>query len=158
MINNLLFSIIEISDKLVGTLSNSLGIWYTIILNAFGVIAIIVKVSEYQFKSRKAIFSLAICSFVCWTMYFLLQGDFVGSFINFTCFIELIVFFQRGKHAWADAKWLLYFFLALQLTLGILTFKVWHDIFAICGGLLTTFSYFVLNKKTYRILSFFNMS
>ena len=49
-------------------------------------------------------------------------------------------------------------FVSLQLTLGILTFKYWHDIFAIVGGVLTTLSYFVLNKKTYRFINVFNMS
>lgn len=158
MINNLLFSIIEISDKLVGTLSNSLGIWYTIILNAFGVIAILLKVSEFQLKSRKLIFLFASLSALCWVMYFLVQGDFVSMFINLICMINIIIFLQRDKYKWASSKWLLYLFVALQLTLGILSFKVWHDVFAIVGGVLTTLSYFVLSKKTYRFINVFNMS
>lgn len=158
MINNLLFSIIEISDKLVGTLSNSLGIWYTIILNAFGVIAILLKVSEFQLKSRKLIFLFASLSALCWVMYFLVQGDFVSMFINLICMINIIIFLQRDKYKWASSKWLLYLFVALQLTLGILSFKAWHDVFAIVGGVLTTLSYFVLSKKTYRFINVFNMS
>ena len=155
---NLLVSFSELSENVKNFLNNSLGIWYLVILNAFGIIAIIIKSSEYQCKKRKTIFTCAICTFICWTCYFLLQGDFVGALMNLTCLIELIVFYQRGKHAWAEKGWWLYFFLTLQLTLGILTFKIWHDVFAIVGGLLTTLSYFVLNKRTYRFISFFNMS
>ena len=158
MINNLVFSIVEISNKLVYALSNSLGIWYTIILNAFGVIAILLKVSEFQLKSRKLIFTFASCSALCWVMYFLVQGDFVSMFINLICMINIIIFLQRDKYKWASSRWLLYIFIALQLTLGIISFKYWHDIFAICGGVLTTLSYFVLNKKTYRFINVFNMS
>lgn len=158
MINNLLFSIVEISNKLVLALSSYLGIWYTIILNAFGVIAILLKVSEFQLKSRKFIFLFASLSALCWVMYFLVQGDFVSMFINLICMINIIIFLQRDKYKWANSKWLLYIFIALQLTLGIISFKYWHDIFAIVGGVLTTLSYFVLNKKTYRIINVFNMS
>ena len=156
--NSLLFSFVEISNNLVEVLNSGLGIWYLIIVNIFGVIAILAKVSEFQLKSRKGIFFLAIISFVCWTLYFILQGDFVSGLINIVCVVELIVFLQREKYKWANKKWLLVLFLAIQLTLGILTFKVWHDVFAILAGIFTTFSYFVLSKKTYRILSVFNMS
>ncbi len=158
MINCLLFSIVEISNKLVGTLSNFLGIWYIIILNAFGVIAIILKASEFQLKSRKLIFLFASLSALCWVMYFLVQGDFVSMFINFISMINIIIFLQRDRYKWASSKWLLLLFVLLQLSLGILTFKYWHDIFAIVGGVLTTLSYFVINKKTYRYINVFNMS
>jgi hypothetical protein len=39
-----------------------------------------------------------------------------------------------------------------------MSYKVWHDIFPIIGGVFSILCYFVINKKTYRVLSTFNMS
>ena len=150
---NLLFSINAMSDALAEGLKNSLGIFYLIIINAFGAIAILLKICEFQFKKRKTIFIVASLTFVCWIAYFFLQGDFASGIINFICFVEVMVFLQRGKKKWADGKWLMYLFLGLQLGLGLLTFKNWHDIFAIVGGVFTTIAYFVISKKTYRYVS-----
>lgn len=158
MINNLLFSVVEVSNKLVETLSSSLGIWYIIILNAFGVIAILFKVSEFQLKSRKVIFLFASCAALCWVLYFLVQGDFVSALINLINMASIIIFSKREKYKWASSKYLFIAIASLQLTLGILTFKNWHDSFAIIGGVFATLCYFVASKKTYRILSAFNMS
>ena len=74
--NNLLFSMADFSANMVKSLESSLGIWYLIILNAFGVIAIICKILEYQAKSR--VLSLTLCSIasVCWVAYFAFYGDF----------------------------------------------------------------------------------
>ena len=50
MIN--LLSATTIFDDMVQFLSTNMGIWYVILFNAFGVLAILTKVSEYQFKKR----------------------------------------------------------------------------------------------------------
>ena len=126
----------------------TLGIWYLIILNAFGVVAIIFKVVEYQLKSRKIILLFAVASFLCWIFYFLLQGDFVSALINLVCVIQLLVFLQREKYKWANSIWWMIGFFILQLILGILTFKNWHDVFAVLAGVSATVAYFVMNKKT----------
>ena len=65
---------------------------------------------------------------------------------------------QRGKHAWADSILWLILFLVLQTGVAIFTTKNWFDVFAITAGYLGIFSYFVLNQKKYRLLSFFHMS
>lgn len=142
----------NLSNTIVNSLS-TLGVWYLILVNAFGVLAIVCKVVEFQCKSRKIIFTLATLSFACWIMYFALQGDFVSALINFICFIEVLLFMKRESWKWVNGIWLMFVFLALQIGLGIITFKYWHDIFAILGGALMTIAYFVMSKKTYRIIS-----
>ena len=47
---NLLFSGLE----LINVLSNALGVWYLVIINTFGVGAIICKILEYQVKELKS--------------------------------------------------------------------------------------------------------
>ena len=146
-----------VSAQIVNYLNNTLGIWYLIILNAFGVIAIIFKVTEYQLKSRKYILLCAILSFACWIFYFIMQGDFVSALINVVCVIQLVVFLQRDKYKWANNVAWMYAFLVVQVLIGVFTFKVWHDVFAVLAGVTSTIAYFVLNKRVYRYLSLISM-
>lgn len=155
---NLLVSMSELSDNLIDYLDSTLGIWYLIILNAFGVIAIICKILEYQVKSRNKMFALVTVACTCWVIYFALYGNFASSLTCLLSVIKMLIFMQRGKHAWADSILWLILFLVLQTGVAIFTTKNWFDVFAITAGYLGIFSYFVLNQKKYRLLSFFHMS
>ncbi len=158
MITSLLFSMIEISNKIVETLSGALGIWYIIILNAFGVIAIISKTTEFQLKTKKAIFSVAILSAFCWVAYFLVQGDFASMFACLITALDIVIFMCRDKYKWANSKIWVVLFVSLQLILGIISYKVWHDLFAIIGGTIIVICYSLKSKKAYRILSAFGLA
>ena len=151
--NNLLISIPELSGKIVSFLDTSLGIWYFLILNAFGVIALICKASEFQVKSRKIIFTLATLSVTCWMIYFLLQGDFASSLVSLVGVVQLLIFSQRGKKKWADSILWLIGLLIIQVIFAVMSYKVWFDLFSITAGILTTIAYYVSNRRTYRYLS-----
>lgn len=152
---NLLFSFVEFSNKLVSFLDNSLGIWYLIILNAFGVMAICCKVCEYQFRGRNTIFLLAMFALILWVLYFVFQGDFVSAIANIISFVSVFVFSKREKCKWARSVWWLILFVALQCLLSALAFKSWKDLFAFAAGVLGVFAYYSLDLKKYRFLSFF---
>lgn len=153
--NNLLFSFTEISNKLVNTLNGTLGIWYVIILNAFGVIAILCKVTEYQMRRRNIVFILAIVAQILWMLYFVFYGDFLSAISCIITFISTLIFSQRENHQWAKSVWWLILFLAVQVAMVILTFKGLKDIFSALAGFLGIFAYYCVDMKKYRITSFF---
>ena len=138
------------SDSIINTLSGSLGIWYIIILNAFGVLAIFLKTAEFQFKKRIIIQLLATFANCCWIAYFALQGDLVSAIANTLGVIKMIVFTQKGKKKWANGLHWLLIFAGLQIALGVLTFRSWHDAFPIIGGVLDVCAYYCLSQKRYR--------
>jgi hypothetical protein len=152
---NLLASIPELSENFVNLLTSSLGIWYLIILNAFGVIALILKVIEYQLKSRWLALTLAMIGTICWFFYFTIQGDFTSALICVIGIPLYIVFLQREKHAWANSIWWLVLFLLLQIGSCAYTFNFWHDAFSLLAGIFGSIAYFVISKKHYRQMSFF---
>lgn len=154
--NNLL-SIADFSSAMVKNLQN-LGVWYFIILNAFGVIAILLKVTEFQFKKRSTILTFALLASCCWMCYFIFYGDFVSMIVNLVCIIQGVIFLNREKYAWARSKFWLFFFLVTQISLGVIFFKVWHDIFPILAGVFNVFCYFVFDKKKYRLLGFITLA
>ena len=156
--NNLLLTITELANRLTSALSGSLGVWYLVILNAFGVVAIICKICEYQVKKRNVMFTFVTIACVCWVLYFVLYGNLISGLTCFISVIRMLIFMQRGKHAWADSILWLVFFLVLQVLVTVFTVKSWLDIFTILAGFLGIFAYFVTNATHYRILSFFHMA
>lgn len=152
---NFLLAITQFSNNLVNFLSNSLGIWYFIILNAFGVLAIICKVCEYQIRQRKVIFVIAMLAQVFWALYFIFNGDFVSAFASLIAFVSVSIFSQRTKHKWAKSVCWLILFLVVQVSVATITFKTWKDIFSLTAGVLGVFTYYCIDLKKYRILSLF---
>ena len=155
--HNLLISLTDITNNL----SNSLGIWYDIILNAFGVIAILCKVLEYQAKQRQTMFAMVTIACICWTLYFALYGNLVSTITCGMSVIRFLVFMKRDTCAWAKSMFWLYFFLALQIAVVVWTSLIsfsWLNMFAILAGFVGIFAYFVTNDKQYRLISFIHMS
>lgn len=145
----------EISSVMVQSLDNSLGIWYYIILNAFGIIAILFKVSEFQLKNRKQILLFATFACFSWVLYFGLQGGFTSALSCLIMAIMTIVFSQREKHKWANSIFWLILFIALQLGMFFLTARYWFDVLPAIAGVISAVAYYVLDENKYRVLIFF---
>ena len=146
-----LLSISDVSANMVLTLSK-LGIWYLVLFNAFGVMATILRVIEFQMKKRILSIIFAMFSVLCWVVYFLLQGDFVTSLTNGVCVFQAIVFMQREKYKWANSKVWLFIFVAFQVAIGIIFWQTWKNIFPLIGSMLEVTAYFIISRKAYRLL------
>ena len=144
-------------DGLVAFLNSNLGLWYIVLFNFFGVLAIIIKVSEYQFKKRTIRLIICLCANLCWFIYFILQGQTVSAFANLVSMLQTIVFMQRDRYKWAKSIVWLYVFLALQITICVVGFKVWHDIFPPIAGVFGAIAYFVIDEKNYRYFALLNV-
>lgn len=153
MLNNLMFSFNALSDGLVSALQGALGAtFYIILVNAFGIIAMLLKVTELQLKKRNVIIVFAAVVSGCWVVYFSLQGDFASALSCFIGIIQSLIFLQRGKHKWADSILWLIGILVVRIVFGVLSFKEWHDIFSISAGIIGTFAYFVMKENHYRAI------
>ena len=151
------FSINNMFDGLVGFLDGNLGIWYIVLINAFGVLAIITKLTEYQFKKRLIRFIICTLASFWWLTYFVLQGQTVSALANLIGLIQSIIFMQREKHSWARSKIWLVLFLVLNVATCLFGFKAWHDIFPPLAGIFGAIAYFAIDEKTYRYFSLLNV-
>ncbi len=125
-----------------------------LIANIFGLIAVVLKVVEYQLKKRSIRISLAMCGNVCWIMYFFLKGMNTSVISGIIAITSNTIFLLREKHDWAKSTWWLVAFLTMTGLNCIFGFKTWIDIFAISAGLFGVIAYFVSNDKLYRVFSF----
>ena len=148
--NNLLFSMIEISNGIVNFLSSSLGAWYIILFNTFGVCAVAFKVCETQLKKRSLIIIFAIISTGCWMIYYVLNGNFTSALTSLIAIAKYIIFAQRQKRKWANSVLWLYFFIGVQLLVLLFTYKDWTSFLATSAGILGTFAYYTVCQKKYR--------
>lgn len=151
---NLLFSIVELPK----ILTNYIGVWYVIILNAFGILAIIFKVLEYQVKKRGGMFVLSTLANVCWVLYFILYGNLASTLTCTLNVIKMLIFMRRDTCQWAKSIVWLWVFLIAQVLVAVFTMNSILDIFAVTAGFVGIFAYYVISGKSYRIISFIHMS
>lgn len=145
-----------------GTVSALIAVFgttlYLFILNGFGVLAIMCKVTEYQVKKRNVMLLVATFANFLWVLYFIFYGDWASALTCIVSTIRLLIFLQKGKRKWADSNFWLIFFLGLQVIVSFFSFTSWKDIFALIAGFVGIIAYYSMNPKLYRALSFLFMA
>lgn len=139
----------QLGELIVKELSQ-LGVWYVVLFNFFGVLAIIFKVLEAQMKSRKLIVAFAIVATSCWMIYYLLNGNLTSVSISLVAITKYLIFNQRDKHKWAKHPAWLIGFVVLQVVLCVITYKNWTSLLSTAAGIIGTFAYYTLSLKRYR--------
>ena len=142
----------NLSKSIVDSLS-VLGVYYSVLTTAVGVISIVVLFLSYQMKTRGKILTTYIGAATGWMLYFILQGDLTSAILNVIGIIRSVIFMQREKHAWAKSIFWLFFFIAVMVTCVALTFTDWKDLFPLIGTILGTISFFVLSETLLRLLN-----
>ncbi len=151
LMNNLLFSLSGLGTNIVNGLVGSLGkLWYLVLINFIGVLAIVCKVLETQNKRRNVIVFLAILNYLLWILYFVLNGNIKAATVNTISCVQAIIFLQRSKHKWANSIFWLIFFICMQIGASFFTWNGPFSLFSIGAGILSTIAYYVLDEKLYR--------
>lgn len=150
MVNNLLFSISNISEKMVKTLDGTMGIWYPLLFNTIGVISIFLQFMIFQMKRKKQIVFVGILSDIGWLSYFALQGDFISGTANIIGIMSKLIILLQGKYRWAESKLWNIFFVAFAAVFSVCTFKVWMDVFAVTACTLSILAFFMTKENNIR--------
>ncbi len=150
MICNLLFSIADISEKMVKALDDAMGIGYPILFNTIGVISIFLQFMIFQMKRKKQIVFVGILSDIGWLSYFALQGDFISGTANIIGIMSKIIILLQDKYRWAESKLWNVFFVAFATIFSICTFKVWMDVFAVTACTLSILAFFMKDENNIR--------
>ena len=147
--NQLFLNSITFAEQIVALFSG-LGVWYIVLYNAFGISGLTIKAIEIQLKSRNVRIVLACLAALSWVLYFILQGNFTSGVISIINIICLLLFLQRGKYKWAESKFWLYFFIAVQVCICVLTYSNWTSFLSTSAGICSLFAYFTKSNKVYR--------
>lgn len=150
MSDNLLFSIADISNKMVKALDGAMGVGYPILFNAIGVISIFLQFAIFQMKKKKKIVFMGILSDIGWLSYFALQGDFISGTANIIGIMSKIIILLQGKYRWAESKLWNIFFVLFAACFSVLTYKVWMDVFAVAACTLSILAFFMAKENNIR--------
>ena len=149
-VNNLLFSIADISERMVSALDGALGVGYPILFNTIGVISIFLQFMIFQMEHKRKIVFVGILSDIGWLSYFALQGDFISGTANIIGIMSKAIIMLQEEHRWAKSQGWNIFFVAFAAIFSAVTFKVWMDIFALTACTLSILSFFMKKENDIR--------
>ncbi len=119
-----------------------------IIIQAIGIVAMILTIGCYQFKKRAHILLAQYIGNALWCVHYFFLGAFTALIMN-----ALNVF--RGIIYSIDKKWAKHYawafgFAILSTVMGILTFDKWFSILPIIGTVIATFALKISHENTLR--------
>ena len=127
--------------------------WPEILSWIFGILAMLFFFLIYQQTKREKLLFCKLCADVSWTAHYLFLGAVGGAIPNFVGIFREIIFMLRSRYKWANSKLLPLLFVAINLGLGIMTFKNPINIMPIMASVFVTLSLWVKNPKITKLIT-----
>lgn len=127
------------------------GKMYYYIVQAIGIVGMILAFISFQKNSNKQILLYQTFAAVAFTLHFWLLGAFTGAAMNILGASRNIVFYNREK-SWANKKFWVYLFITLYVISGILTWKNIFSLLPILAMSLATVGLWIKNSKITRYI------
>lgn len=121
--------------------------------NIFGFLGIGSTIFIYQQKNRFGLLMWKLISNVFWLLHYWFLGAFSGVAVAAIGVVRELVFVNRSKK-WAKHHIWLFFFLALSLICGILTWKNIFSLFTIIASAVSVIGFWIGSPKLSRKLAF----
>jgi len=119
----------------------------------FGIIALIVTIVCYQFNTQKKILISQIAASCLFILNLALLGALSGALMNVHGICRALVYYQKGKHKWAESSLWVIFFITAAAVITLLTFESWVDILPFVGTVFTTISLSMTDAAKIRLLT-----
>lgn len=124
-----------------------------IIGQALGILALCLTIICFQFNSQKKILVMQIITSILFMTNLLLLGGFAGALLNIHGICRALVFYQRGRHKWADSPiWIVVFIILAGVCVAV-TYNSPADILPFIGTVFTTFALSSTDPKIIRRLT-----
>ena len=124
-----------------------------LISQIIGILALCVTIICYQFNDQKKILIMQIIASVMFMAKLALRDAMAGALLNIHGICRALVFYQRGRHKWADSPLWAVFFSVLAVVCVAVTWKSPLDILPAVGTIFTTIAYYMTDAKWIRILT-----
>ncbi len=124
-----------------------------IISQIIGILALCVTVICYQFNDQKKILIMQIIASLLFMTNLALRDAMAGALLNIHGICRALVFYQRGRHKWADSPLWAVFFSVLAVICVAVTWQSPLDILPAVGMVFTTAAYYMTDPKWIRRLT-----
>ena len=118
-----------------------------------GVAAMVCLFLSYQQKNRKGLIMCKLSADVFWALHYALLGAFGGMIPNLSGIFRELVFVNREDKKWANFPLWPVFFIVLNFSLGLLSFKSPINLLPITASAFVTVSLWLKNTRLTRIIS-----
>ena len=129
------------------------------IAEAVGIAVVLLNGCVYLRKTRSGILFVKLITDALWILNFSLLGGYSGALVSTIALVRDCVFYQRGRHKWADHRAWLFVFLTLTLISPVMEWRM-NGQFSLLpllpalGSMFTVVSCFVLKPPAMRTYGF----
>lgn len=110
---------------------------------------------SFQQNNSRNILLFQILANSAFVIHFIFLGAPEGAAMNLISLVRNFVFFQKNqKTKWADNQFWLYFFTAITIAAGIITWKGWLSLLPTLGLVLSGIAFYSKNPRTNRLVYF----
>ena len=124
-----------------------------IISQVFGIGAMLSLFMIYQQKDRKKLLLCKLSADLCWVVHYLCLSAFGGVVPNLVGIGRELVFVNREAKKWANHPLWPLLFIAVNLTLGLLTMDSHIDLLPVTASVFVTVSLWLKNPTLTKIIS-----
>ena len=138
---------------------------YDIIVQGISIIAMILIILSYQFKTQRGILIMQLLGATLFAVHFLMLGAYVGGILNIAAVMRAIVFSNRDKFRAGNIWWTVFFCLGFGAAY-VLTFTVFGtaatfgnfviELLPVIGMIIMTFAFAGDDAKKIRVLGLVN--
>ncbi len=119
-----------------------------IVIQAIGVVAMILTIGCYQFKKRAHILLAQYLGNALWCIHYFFLGAYTALIMNALNVFRGIIYSLDKK--WAKHYAWVFLFAILSTILGIITFDKWFSVLPIIGTVIATFALKISHENTLR--------
>lgn len=123
------------------------------ISNILGLGAMISLFLIYQQKSRKNTLICKLSADVFWILHYFTLGAISGMIPNFVGIFRELIFINRKTKKWADTPIWVVIFIAVNFSLGIISYDEWYDNIPIIASTFVTVSLWIDNPRLMKFIS-----
>lgn len=121
-----------------------------IIGQIIGILALCLTIICYQFNNPKKILIIQIVCSGLFIVNLALLGALSGALLNVHGIARALVFYQKGRHKWADSPAWVWIFSALAVVCVLVNYQSPVDLLAMTGQVLSTIALSRQNPKIFR--------
>jgi len=126
--------------------------YYQIFIQSLAIVALIIWVSSYHFKTRKSILLVQLISFIFLIAHFVCLGVYTGAFLVTIAVLRLAVFSFKKQDNWISKPIVFWVFISMLVVATLLTLTTYWALFALAGGIFATVASWQYNQTKIRIL------
>ena len=124
-----------------------------ILTYVFGALGVGTNIFIYQQKTGQRLIAYKLISDIFWALHYFFLGAYSGVAVATVAALREIVYYNKEKK-WASSRLMPFFFMALTIALGIVTWGGYLSLFTLFASLVAVGGFWKKSPRLSRVLAF----